>query len=231
MLSVIEQTPAVITRKKFPSDSPEYSRSYKRSHYLKNRESILKAQKIYHSNNREVRNAASRVRGAKKLPADLESKKLHYERNRKKIIDRAVAWNEKNKFRRREIARNHQARRRESIRGRLDHRMSNGILSSLKIKNTSKAGRRWERIVGYTIDDLKIHLESLFVTGMTWERLMAGDIHIDHKIPKVKFNYNCADDIEFKRCWALENLQPMWAGENLSKGDKITKPSQIPLGV
>jgi hypothetical protein len=47
-----------------------------------------------------------------------------------------------------------------------------------------KKGRKWEHLVGYTVEDLMAHLESLFVGGMNWENM--GDWHIDHKVPKSK---------------------------------------------
>jgi hypothetical protein len=33
-------------------------------------------------------------------------------------------------------------------------------------------------------------------------------------------------DLEFKQCWALSNLQPLWALDNLHKGGKNTKVNQ-----
>jgi hypothetical protein len=56
---------------------------------------------------------------------------------------------------------------------------------------------------------------------MNWELYMQGKIHIDHKRPIASFNFNSYKDKEFKECWALNNLQPLWAEENLSKGNKI----------
>lgn len=29
------------------------------------------------------------------------------------------------------------------------------------------------------------------------------------------------NDDEFKKCWSIDNLQPMWRLENISKGKKI----------
>jgi hypothetical protein len=37
------------------------------------------------------------------------------------------------------------------------------------------------------------------------------------------------DDPDFKICWNLKNLQPMWAKENLSKNNKLEKPLQMSL--
>lgn len=72
---------------------------------------------------------------------------------------------------------------------------------------------------GFTADDLKAHLEPLFKPGMTWEN--HGDWQIDHVIPICSFRYESYDDPQFKACWALKNLQPLWEKENLLKGRKI----------
>jgi hypothetical protein len=73
-------------------------------------------------------------------------------------------------------------------------------------------------LVGYTVHDLMNHLESLFLPGMTWENY--GEWHIDHVIPQSWFQYENLDDQSFKDCWALENLQPLWAKDNWAKAKK-----------
>jgi hypothetical protein len=71
-------------------------------------------------------------------------------------------------------------------------------------------------IIDYDMKELKIHLEKQFTKGMTWEKFVAGKIHIDHIIPLNMFDVD--DQLELKSCWALPNLRPMWAGENIRKG-------------
>lgn len=86
----------------------------------------------------------------------------------------------------------------------------------------SKAGRHWESLVGFTIDQLKAHIESLFKPGMTWENY--GTVwEIDHKMPIAAFNFDSPEHVEFRLCWSLENLQPLGVSENRSKGAKIEK--------
>ncbi len=102
----------------------------------------------------------------------------------------------------------------------LNNRMTSSIGKHLRFKGTSKNKRKWEQMVGYTVIDLKQHLENLFTEGMSWDKLMSGDIHIDHMVPKNLFKYNI-DDLEncpeFRYCWSLDNLQPLWAEDNLRK--------------
>jgi len=99
--------------------------------------------------------------------------------------------------------------------------ISGGVRRSLKSNNLSKNGRHWEDLVGYTIQDLKDHIESLFTKGMTWEKIVKGEIQIDHIIPQKFFKYNSTDDVEFLYCWSLNNLQPLWEKDNKEKNDKM----------
>ena len=71
-------------------------------------------------------------------------------------------------------------------------------------------------LLGYSPMDLVKRIESQFTDGMSWDN--KGEWHIDHIRPVVTFNFDSTDHPEFKECWALENLQPMWATDNLSKG-------------
>lgn len=88
------------------------------------------------------------------------------------------------------------------------------------LKN-NKHNLNWEQVVGYTLDDLIKHLESQFENGMSWDNY--GDWHIDHIKPVSSFNIKFIEDKELKECWSLQNLQPLWAGENIKKGAKIKK--------
>ena len=102
--------------------------------------------------------------------------------------------------------------------------MSSGIRCAIR---GAKAGRHWETLVGYTVKDLIKHLQKRFVDGMTWDNY--GNWHIDHIIPQSAFHFTTTEDIDFKRCWALSNLQPLWEHDNLAKGTRITKSFQPSL--
>ena len=66
---------------------------------------------------------------------------------------------------------------------------------------------------------------------MSWGNYGQGDgkWHLDHIIPQSVFYYENAEDLDFQRCWALSNLQPMWGSANIRKGDKIIEPFQPTL--
>lgn len=174
-----------------------------------NKDVIKKYNKKWKANNKERVNAAL-VRWRKKNP--------------EKVKDSIKKWKKNNPEKVRELSKRNDKKRRGSPKGKLCNRMSSGIRISLKY---GKSGNHWEDLVGYTVDELKVHLEKLFISGMTWGNMEKW--HIDHKVPISIFNYEKPEHIDFKRCWALNNLQPMWATQNIIKGAKINKPFQPTL--
>ena len=78
-----------------------------------------------------------------------------------------------------------------------------------------KGGLSWQELVPYTLADLTVHLERQFLPGMTWANI--GTWHVDHIVPLKAFSFSTADDPEFRAAWALTNLRPLWAADNLKK--------------
>ncbi len=107
-------------------------------------------------------------------------------------------------------------RRKNDLKYRLNQNIKTAIYLAL---NGGKRGRSWQVLVGYTVDDLIKHLEQQFQFGMTWGNY--GEWHIDHKVPISTFNFSTHDSEDFKKCWALSNLQPLWELENKRKSNKI----------
>ena len=98
--------------------------------------------------------------------------------------------------------------------------MSSNVRHSMK---GNKAGRHWETLVGYTVADLKLHLESQFEDWMNWENYgnKKGQWSIDHIIPISYFKNIATNEIEFRECWSLKNLRPLNHIENIRKGNKL----------
>lgn len=118
---------------------------------------------------------------------------------------------------------------RQSPKGKLTDNFRGALNKAIRRKGVTKsAGKRWEEIVGYSIDELKANIEKKLRPGMTWDNY--GEWHIDHKIPVSAFNYTSVHDIDFRKCWSLKNLQPMWASDNQSKNCRLEKPFQPSLG-
>jgi hypothetical protein len=114
-----------------------------------------------------------------------------------------------------------------SPKGKLNNTVKSRIWKGLR---GSKAGQHWEELVDFTVDQLKTHLEKMFTSEMNWENY--GTVwEIDHKIPIAVFNYEKPEDLDFRLCWSLKNLQPLESSKNRSKRDKIDKPFQPSLAL
>ena len=107
-----------------------------------------------------------------------------------------------------------------TLKGKLSQYVGNSIRQSLAA-HKNKKGVHWESLVGYSAHNLKNHLEKQFTEGMSWENYGRYGWHIDHIIPISVFNFNGPHDIDFQRCWALDNLQPLWAHDNLTKHARL----------
>jgi hypothetical protein len=92
------------------------------------------------------------------------------------------------------------------------------IYQVLKENNVEK-NKHYFDILKYTPEELISHLEKQFTDSMTWENY--GEWHVDHRMPISSFVFESVDDDSFMKCWSLDNLQPMWGKENITKGDKI----------
>lgn len=99
----------------------------------------------------------------------------------------------------------------------LNRRMRTQVRRGLR---DGKGGRSWSKIVGYSRDELASHLARQFKPGMSWQNFSKW--HIDHIVPVAAFKFSSVDDDDFRRCWALTNLQPLWADENHKKHARRT---------
>lgn len=90
------------------------------------------------------------------------------------------------------------------------------------IRQALKKGRRSlraESVLGYSITQLKDHLERQFTKGMSWDEWSKGGIHIDHILPRKCFDVATIEGVQ--AYWALSNLRPLHAIANLKKSDKV----------
>lgn len=88
------------------------------------------------------------------------------------------------------------------LRGRM-YAALNGIYRSAKTVE----------LLGCSIKELRIYIESLFQQGMNWNN--QGKWEIDHIKPCASFNL--INPGEQKECFNYINLQPLWAEDNLKK--------------
>ncbi|HUW21516.1 MAG TPA: hypothetical protein VMW41_02490 [Candidatus Bathyarchaeia archaeon] len=233
-------------RKNNPEKARGYVREYRirnneelrkreRQHRIENIEDYLAKEKQYREENREELNERMRQR-RKEDPEKYRTRNRESARKRRELYPEKVR-DEKRKFyqknkdainkQRREYMAKKLADSDYAAKYRLKLGMANHINYSL---NGSKNGRHWEDVVGYSLTDLMKHIEKQFKPGMTWAN--RGAVwHLDHRIPVNAFNFTSPDHTDFKRCWALKNLQPLYKEDNLKKGAKLEKPFQPSLQI
>jgi len=108
-------------------------------------------------------------------------------------------------------------KRRTDLNWKLNHQLGVRMRKLLVGSVGEKAGRHWCDIVGYTVDELRAHIESQFEPWMTWENHGHKTWHIDHIIPLAMFDFE-RDGLEaIRHAWSLHNLRPLAAQENFSK--------------
>ncbi len=184
-------------------------------HRTKCKQCVLDECKIYRENNKEkIRNRlAKKNKGNKERVAQ---KQLEY-RNRPGHDDTFNAYyrTEEQKQKRRN---RYKIRAKTDIQYKIKKNLRTRIY--LALSGINKSGSMSE-FLGIDIDGFKIYLECMFYEGMTWGNY--GEWHIDHKIP-CSF-YDLSDVDNQKKCFHYTNLQPLWAKDNLSKGDKIVYPT------
>jgi hypothetical protein len=181
----------------------------KREHYAKNKERLLAITRENYKKNAEERRAYAREQYHKNRERNLKRMSLYLNENRDVLNERRRPKT-RNRF--------HELYGHDLV-FTLKHRVKSLIRRTLRF-NKKKNGKM-KKILGFTVDELRQHIESQFSDGMDWDKFLNGEIHLDHKIPIIFFKPQSVDDPAFKKCWALSNLQPLWAKENLSKGGKI----------
>lgn len=197
-------------------------KKYQDNRYLEKKESILKKNKEYYLNNKEtinLRNKGWREKNIKKMKEYFKQYSIdNAERKRKvgQIYRARLEIRERTRLqRRRKVATDPLFKISRLLRKR--------IAAGIKYHRGEKAYKTIE-LLGCSIEIARKHIESQFKKGMTWENWTRIDFNkntwnIDHIIPIDSFNLLNPEDQ--KRAFHYTNLQPLWAIDNLKKGNKI----------
>lgn len=171
----------------------------------------------------------------KKKKAEYDKKYLSLNREILKLKNQSYARNNKEKinaykreYRKKRLKEDIQFHLHTKVRGRIYGALKARYSKTIKSDKTIK-------LLGCSYAEYKIHIESLFTVGMTWEKVFNGEIEIDHIKPVCSFDLR---DTEQQRiCFNYTNTQPLWAEDNVKKCNedrklsirKQLKQSSIPL--
>jgi hypothetical protein len=145
----------------------------------------------------------------------IEYYKKYHINNKEKKCKLTSEWLLNNKEKRNEWQRQYENNKRlNNPLFKLQVNTRTNIISAIKRQGYTKKTKTYE-ILGCTYDEFKIHLEKQFTKGMTWEN--QGEWHLDHIYPTSL----AKDEEELIRLNYYTNFQPLWAIDNLKKGNKI----------
>ena len=189
------------TKEYYENNKPEM-RSLRKLYYRENQQKIITQQKEYVSLNKEKRKLQEKYYRTKE-----NYKKYQKEhRSRNKIFLKEY----NNQY--------HKQRKANDPAYRLLCNLRNRIQDVLKKTATGKTVRTKETF-GCPLEEVVKHIESQFKEGMSWENYGLYTWHIDHIKPLSSFDLSNPEEV--KKANHYTNLQPLWAKDNLSKGDKF----------
>lgn len=105
---------------------------------------------------------------------------------------------------------------------RLIKRCRGRISDALKLG--SKTAKTLE-LLGTSPELFKLHIEQQFTDGMSWDKLMNGEIELDHIRPVASFDFD--NPIAQYVCFNYRNHQPLWCADNRTKSAKWSSGSQV----
>jgi hypothetical protein len=180
----------------------EYQKQYIKEYHLNNKEKIKEYSKEYYENNRE-------------------KAKEYYLNNKEKINKYNKEYRLNNKVKRNEFLKN---RRQNDNLFKFSSYTRSLINNSFKRNNNKfKKNPKTEIILGCTIEEFRSYIEMKFDKKMTFENY--GKWHLDHIIP-ISIAKTEEEIIKLNH---YTNFQPLWAIDNLKKGNKIIDNTQLKL--
>lgn len=194
--------------------------NYQREYYKNNPEKVKELSKEYRRKN---------IHKVKEYYKEYGRK--YYKENSERVKIRVKEYKQKNVSYYSEYMKNYQKENRAELKkyhrnyeiNRLKYDPSYRMNISMRgfVRRTFKAIKTVKsdtthNLLGYSPQDLMNHLEAHFLPGMSWDNY--GEWHIDHMVSIMEHLRNGIEDPAIIN--ALDNLRPMWAADNISKGDK-----------
>ena len=178
--------------KKYYEENKEKKAEYQKIYRQENKEEKALYFKKYYLENKEISKKYYQENKEEKA----EYQKIYYQENKEKVNEYRVNYFNSHPIRK--------------LRSRLRSRTN----SFFKYKGYKKKNRT-EEILGANWKTVESFMEAKFVDGMNWDNI--GEWHIDHIIPLS----SAETEQEIIKLCHYTNLQPLWAFDNLSKGNKL----------
>lgn len=205
-------------KKKYALENADKISKKIKINYQANKKALISKVQIYEKKNPGRKKKYDENRRILHKEKIKEASKLKYINNKEAIIKSNAKYTSK--------------RYKEDGKFRVRSQISSSVNKYLKNKGFTKGGSIFNYLP-YSKIDLYKHLEDLFEGWMTWRNYgpykinewVDNDVNtwkwsLDHIIPQSKFEFMSMNDEGFIKCWALENLRPLSAKENVVKGNR-----------
>ena len=227
--------------------TPEYYRQYYRKHreairanarrrYQANPLPVREQSKKWAAGNPERRRLnLQRWKSEHPLPKSKQQEysKRYYSKHKERVRNGWARWRDANHYDFLEYRRfyklamskesKQKERERNSRRGRdsLNLRLRRNLSGRLThILRGSRKSAPFLNLLGCSVEDFKIYIESKFDVGMSWDNWGKGcdKWNLDHIVPCALFDLTKSE--HQKRCFHFSNYQPMWQPDNARKYSK-----------
>ena len=195
--------------------------------------STIEAKQRWHQENKAERQAKGKQWREENAKLKKAQDRAYYLANKEKVKAQALAWSRANPDKRKAICQKWADGNPEAVRDSRNNFYRNNYGSNpqytlairfrtdmrVSLKAVAKGCQPSSvELLGTSWTAAADHLAALFETGMSWENY--GKWHVDHVRPCASFDQ--ASPEQRAVCWNWRNLQPMWARDNIVKGDKWT---------
>ena len=223
-------------QKEYYLKNKEYLKEHRKKYYLKNKENDKKYRLKNKEHIKEYRDKYYRLPGNKERKKEWNRKynlkNIEYKKEwsrqynlKEKTKEHIKEYRLKNKEHIKKLKKKYSSENREHTNQRTKERrrvdLNFKLTSNLRnrmtkvLKGINKSASTME-LIGCTIDELWIHMESKFTDGMTREN--HGKWHVDHIKACAKFDLTNPKQQQI--CFNYTNLQPLWALDNIRKGNE-----------
>lgn len=147
----------------------------------------------------------------------------HRQKNKERYLKYGEEYRKNNKDKINNYAKQYFKKRMETEPNfKIHHTLNKRLGNALKSKKKSLDA---EKLLGCTLEFFREYIASKFIEGMAWGNYGYYGWHLDHIVPCAKF---VLSDVEQqKQCFHYTNMQPLWAEDNLKKGDRETENIQL----
>jgi hypothetical protein len=202
-------------KKEYAKANEGHIKEYQKKYYQSNQERLKENSKSHRDNNKDYYKEYNAKYQEDNQDSIRAKKKEYYAENKEYFLDKFKRYRKDNREYYKSYSKGYlRERRKTDPLFRLAHNIRNLILISFTYNGYSKEAKTFE-ILGCTFEEFKVHIEKQFTDGMSWDN--RGLWHLDHIYPVSK----AADEEHLIKLNHYTNFQPLWAMDNLRKGNKL----------